>query len=286
MFLRYNKPTNVFASKKVREIGKKLKTKKIGHNGILDPLAQGLMILATEEDTKLFEYFDDNTKTYVAECDFFYSSDSLDISSSNIKKEPKVFFNKKELHRAISIVSNQREQIPPKISAKKINGKKAYHLFSQNQEFELKPQRILIYYIHLLDFDWENYKMKIELKISSGGYVRSVLRDIAKILKTSCVMTSLIRTRIGLVKLENLELDKYEEISYNHLIDLPEISLKLEHIKKLKNGAFFDCQKYDGTYLAIWENKIVSVGEVKDNKYYPKKVFVERLYNEKNTRTN
>lgn len=277
MFLKYYKPQNVFSNQKVRQIGKQLGTKKVGHTGTLDPLASGLMIIASHEDTRMLEYITHTTKTYIAQAQFFYQSASLDNYNCTPEATPKVEFSKDQLLQAINKIKQTNQQIPPQISAKKINGKRAYDLSRDSIKFELKPQKIKIRHLQLLDFDNQNWTFKIKLTISAGGYVRSVLRDIACELNTTCVMTSLKRTQIGNLTLDGLSEDTYEEIDFTKLIDLQRLELNDKWIKALKNGNAFECKQPNGKYLIVKENLIVSVGEINNHLYQPHKVFIERI---------
>ncbi|UUM19695.1 MULTISPECIES: tRNA pseudouridine(55) synthase TruB [unclassified Mycoplasma] len=277
MFFVFHKPCNVFSNKAIRQIGRELSTKKIGHTGTLDPLASGLMLLASHEDTKLLQYITHKEKTYIAECEFFYTSISLDNYNCNPQFTGKVEFSLKQLQSVIEQVSQQKEQIPPQLSAKKINGKRAHELLRKNEQFQLKPQPIKIHYLKLLTFDQDSYKARFEMKISQGGYVRSILRDIASALGTTCVMTNLVRTKIGNISLDDLTQNQYKEISFEKLINLPYFEIDNHAESKLKHGNEFDIKKDNGKYLIVKNSQIISIGEVKNNKYYPKRVFNERF---------
>ncbi|WP_426460985.1 tRNA pseudouridine(55) synthase TruB [Mycoplasma hafezii] len=277
MFYKFYKKSGDFANQTVRKLGRELGTKKIGHTGILDPLASGLMIIATESDTKLLQYIDDKTKTYVTTCLFGYYSDSYDIDTE-YKKVTDNSVTKEQIEQAILKIKQQTTQIPPIYSAKKINGQKAYDLARKNVEFEIKPQSITIYELKLLEFDFEKQWAKFEMKVSEGAYVRSVLMDLAKECDNSCVMDSLLRKECGKVKLDNLKENELSEISLNELFVLPTFDLNDYEKNQLKFGRSFTKRNgKDGIYLAINNNQVASVGEVKDEKFSPKKVFMERL---------
>ncbi|WP_036452344.1 tRNA pseudouridine(55) synthase TruB [Mycoplasma buteonis] len=276
MFYKYHKKSSSFANESVRKLSKQLAAKKIGHSGILDPLASGLMIVATDSDTKLLQYISNKTKSYIATCFFGYYSESYDIDTKYEKVTDKLI-TKEELLLAIDKIKKQTSQIPPIYSAKKINGQKAYDLARQNIKVELKPQKITIHKLELLEFDFEKQSAKIQMQVSEGTYVRSILMDIAKECNSSAVMDSLIRTACGNVTLDNLKQQETEEINLTDLFDYQILEINDAQAKELSYGRSFQITKNDAIYLLSKNKQIVSVGEVKQNTYYPKKVFLERL---------
>ncbi|WP_406614418.1 tRNA pseudouridine(55) synthase TruB [Mycoplasma corogypsi] len=278
MFYKFHKKTGDFANQRVRKLGRKLATKKVGHTGILDPLASGLMIVATDSDTKLLSYISDKTKTYIASCKFGFYSDSYDIcTETKVVKGNKI--TKEVLIKAIEHVKTLTEQIPPIYSAKSINGTRAYECARNNIEVELKPQKIQIFSLELLEFNEVKQEAKFLMDVSEGTYVRSVLMDIAKFCNNSCVMSELVRTKCGKIKLDNLEADGFETLDINELFDVPLIEIDESFYKALKNGNSFRYQINDGTYFIFdpTQNHIVAIGFVKDNIFQPKKVLIERL---------
>ncbi|WP_036463521.1 tRNA pseudouridine(55) synthase TruB [Mycoplasmopsis sturni] len=277
MFLKYYKPSGVFSNSQIRKIGRSLGTSKIGHNGTLDPMASGLMILATEDDTKLLQYLKDSKKTYIAQAKLFYSSETLDNYQVDLIEHPKIKIDQAKLQNAINKVKQYTEQIPPKVSAKKINGNRAYDLVRQGVDFSLKKQKIEIFELELIDFIESYFTFTIKLQISAGGYVRSVLRDIAQLLGTHCVMTSLVRTAIGDIDIDGMQEESIQEIPFEQLIDLPKIDYQESYKKELKNGARIKIQKPNGLYLMVNKELVLSVGMIEKGFYYPKKVFQERI---------
>ncbi|VEU70273.1 tRNA pseudouridine(55) synthase TruB [Mycoplasmopsis glycophila] len=277
MFYKYNKPKGIYANKAIRDLGKKINTKKIGHTGILDPLASGLMIVATEEDTKLLQYIENKTKTYLAKCKFGFKSDSYDIDTEVINLNLPLV-TKDEILKSIEIVKHFTEQIPPIYSAKKINGKKAYDYAREKQQINLKPQKIKIYKLELIDFSFEKQEATFYMHVSEGSYVRSILVDIAKQFNNSCVMTELKRIACGNIELNSLLEDCYEEIKIDQIIQLPKFKLNDYEKEQLKYGRRFSSKLPNGVVFALnSKNEIAAIGEIKENRFAPKKVFTERL---------
>ncbi|MBN4083741.1 tRNA pseudouridine(55) synthase TruB [Mycoplasma sp. CSL10137] len=265
-------------NKSVRGLSKVLLTKKIGHTGILDPLASGLVIVATDYDTKLLEYINHKNKIYIANSKFNLGSDTLDIDGElRSYNFPKIKLE--ELKKAIETVSKRQSQIPPKFSSKKINGQHAYKLAREGKEFELKPQKIKVLEYELISFDYDKQEYEIMFNVSEGTYIRTLLYDISLELNNSSVMTSLKRIGVGKILLDNLEIQKYEKISFDLLFDINSISLTEEIYIKVFNGQSFRISKKDENVFFIKNinNDVCCVGKIKDNFFYPKKVFKERL---------
>ncbi|QKT05201.1 tRNA pseudouridine(55) synthase TruB [Mycoplasma sp. OR1901] len=278
MFYKYHKATGTMTNKSVRGLSKVFFTKKIGHTGILDPLASGLIVVATEYDTKLLEYINHKNKIYIATSQLNLSSDTLDIDGDvTIHNFPKVTLE--DLKRAIEIVTKRKTQIPPKYSSKKINGQHAYDLVRQGKEFELKPQNIEVIDYKLIDFDYEKQEYKIMFNVSEGTYIRTLLYDISLELNNTSVMTSLKRTGVGNVNLDDLDIEDYKQIDFDLLFDIESIYLTEEWSKKLFNGQSFKISKEDKDVFFIknTNNEVCCVGRIESNFFYPKKVFTERL---------
>ncbi|WP_416741806.1 tRNA pseudouridine(55) synthase TruB [Mycoplasma sp. Z331B] len=278
MFYKFYKPTGVFANKTVRSLQRELKAKRIGHIGILDPLAEGLMIVATDFETKLLQYVDNKNKSYIAKVKFGYFSDTYD-SDGNVQKANEDPITLDKLHKAIDYISQTTSQIPPIYSAKKINGKKAYEYARNNEEVELKPQTIKIDEYKLLDFNLQTQEAEVSLSVSEGTYIRTILVDTAAYLNKHAIMTGLKRVQVGNIKLDNLKANEYGTIEIGNLISLPILTLKNENIKAIEHGNSFKIVTADGMYLLQnpANNLICAIGEVKDNVFWPKKVALERI---------
>lgn len=190
-----NKPTGMSSSLAVQVVKKILKPNKIGHLGTLDPLGTGVLLLAVNKATKLFDEYLNKTKTYRAIFSFGFETDTLDSEGKIINKND-VKISIDQVRNIAKQFVGEFDQIPPKYSAKKINGKNAYELARAGKEFELRTRHIVIYSCDVLYQVKENTFM-FEIKCSAGTYIRSICRDIAYKLSTYGVMLSIIRTICG-----------------------------------------------------------------------------------------
>ena len=173
--------------------------KKVGHAGTLDLKASGLLILATNNKTKILNELLHQDKSYELTLKFHYSSLSYDLDTTEvfIHYEPRI--NLEQINKTIEYFLNLKEynQIPPTFSAKKINGKKAYELARKNIAFTLEPKIVKLYKIKFVSFDEIRQELSLIIDTSSGFYVRSFVNDFANYLNTHAILIELKRTRIG-----------------------------------------------------------------------------------------
>lgn len=154
----------------IRKMRKILGVKKMWHIGTLDPMADGLMLIATEQSTKLLSFINSNKKTYFFTVRLDGKSESLDLEKpiepidvSKRKIPDKNFLFQK--------ISETTEQIPPKFSAIHIDGKRAYDLARKWRDFDIPKRKISVSDVEIISVSEE--EISLRLTISSGGYIRS-----------------------------------------------------------------------------------------------------------------
>ncbi len=226
-FLLINKPNGWTSHDIVNYLRKITKIKKIGHAGTLDPFATGLLIIGIGRSaTKNLNYFQNLNKTYLTTIKLGFNSTTDDLTGKitpiNPNLKPKLTILKKILKTKFT---GNLEQIPPNYSAKKINGQKAYELARQNEKINLQPQKITIYDLQIIDYQFPNLNLKITC--SKGTYIRSLARDIGQELKTGAYCAKLTRTEIGHYNLKqalnNIKKTNLEIIQ-KKLFNLPKFS--------------------------------------------------------------
>ncbi len=168
---------------------------KVGHAGTLDPLATGLIILCTGKATKRISEFQDMNKEYIATIELGKTTPSFDLETEFDNKYDFKHITKDLFESVLKKFVGEIYQIPPAYSAKKYKGKRAYEFARRGVEIELKPARINIYELELLEF----YLPLVKLRIlcSKGTYIRALARDIGKALDNGAYLKTLERTRIG-----------------------------------------------------------------------------------------
>lgn len=178
------------------------RVKKIGHAGTLDPMAQGLLIVAVgRQATKRIHEFQKLDKEYETEIRLDGVSDTYDaegkIEPVRVDKRPGFQMVKKCVQGFIG----DTMQMPPLFSAKKINGQPAYKLARKGKKVELKPVKITIHDIEIVDYEWPFLQLKI--KCSKGTYIRSIAHDLGQKLGVGGYLTYLKRTKIGAFDVNN-----------------------------------------------------------------------------------
>ena len=181
-------------------VKRKYKTKKVGFSGTLDPFATGCLIVATGQYPKLFQYLKKTPKAYAATLWLGANSQSLDIENvDSIKELPELTIN--EIYQALESLRGELTYYPPKFSAKKINGKRAYDLAREGKEINLKEITSTIYDIQLVRYN--HPFVHFEAVVSEGTYIRSLGAIVADKLGVDATLSSLKRLYEGKFSYEN-----------------------------------------------------------------------------------
>ena len=168
-------------------------------------------------------------------------------------------------------------QIPPKFSAKSVNGVRAYEMARKNIEFELKPKMVKIYDIKLVDYNAPT--LTLEIECGSGTYIRSIGRDIALELNSLATMTKLTRTKIGKFNLNNChniqDVENIEEyiLPVKDVLDIEKLEIPKEDRQKILNGRTIEIPKINGIYSLEDELDTVALVEIR-NKIAKMSVFL------------
>lgn len=272
-FLCVNKPRGVNSSKVVARV-KYLTGCKVGHLGTLDPLAEGVLPIAIGKATRLFNYFLNKNKVYIASCEFGYETPTLDQSSEpnkNCKKIPSY----DEISAILSKFRGKIQQIPPDFSAKKVNGKRAYDLARSGNNFKLKAKEIQILDLKLISYI--KGKLTLQIHCSAGTYVRAIFRDIAYALDSLATTTSILRVASGpfnissSLKFDELSLDAIEDSlipMQKVLAGIPKIELSETDEENLLCGRLtkINCNDIDNVLFLTSKNAIYGLGSVKSGK--------------------
>ena len=189
--------------KKIRfQVKNNLKVKKIkvGHAGTLDPLATGLVIVCTGKATKQITAYQDRDKEYIATFELGRTTPSFDLETDTDGVFPTGNLSQELIEAALQEMTGEFDQVAPVYSAKFIDGKRAYEYARKGQEVEMKPHRVTIHEMELLECLLPVIKLRI--KCSKGTYIRSIARDLGEILENGACMIGLRRTAIGEFSLE------------------------------------------------------------------------------------
>ena len=185
---------------------------KMGHAGTLDPLATGVLILCTGRCTKQIETLQNHTKEYTATLQLGATTDSYDMEHPVNKTFPWKHITREKVEETLKQFMGDIDQVPPTYSACKIEGKRAYKMRRDGEQVELKPKHIHIDSITLTSFDADKGQFAIDVVCGKGTYIRALARDIGRALDSGAYLTSLRRTRVGDITIDDCaSFDHFEE---------------------------------------------------------------------------
>lgn len=197
-----NKPKGMTSHDVVAIVRKRTGVKRVGHGGTLDPMAEGVLVIAVgRENTKLLDQFVKGEKEYVAEVFLGASSDTYDAEgvienvNNNIKPELSTI---QDLSKEFT---GNIMQTPPVFSSVKIKGKPAHRRVRKGEKIELKPRPVVVKSINILDYSYPILKLKVVT--GPGVYIRSIANDLGEKLGTGGYLTGLIRTKVGKFELKD-----------------------------------------------------------------------------------
>ena len=188
------KPTGMTSHDVVFKIRKKLRIKKVGHTGTLDPNASGVLPICIGQATKISQFLLEKEKAYRAVCRLGIITDTQDLDGKVLHKHP-VSVSEEQLKKALAAFQPGYDQLPPMYSALKVRGRKLYEYAREGIEVERDTRPVTIPTLKLLDFDPPEFSM--EIACSKGTYIRTLCHDIGEKLGCGGAMAALERTRSG-----------------------------------------------------------------------------------------
>jgi tRNA pseudouridine55 synthase len=229
----------------IRVLRKTLNTRKMWHTGTLDPLATGGLLIAVWNYTKLIPYFEKDKKTYEFTINLDGVTDSFDLAEDIHfldKTLQEKYRNEITLEKIQKVLDKHFtwtiNQIPPKYSALKINGKKACDLMREWKDVNMKTREVTIFNIEILSYNYPSISLKAE--VSAWTYIRSIASDLWDILWTGWYITKLRRTKIGDLDISlSQTLDNFDENNFLEIKNLFKskkfIFLEADILKKINN---------------------------------------------------
>ncbi|KOX89224.1 tRNA pseudouridine synthase B [Thermus aquaticus] len=306
-----DKPLHLTSHDAVEEARKRLGTRRVGHTGTLDPLATGLLLLVSEESTKLVPFLSGEDKEYIAWVSFGATTPTLDAEGP-VSEEAPVRFDRKDLEAALPGFLEVKEQIPPLYSAIKVKGKRAYEAAREGKPLELGPRPARYLEVELLALDpepiphpiapsakgWrlaEKGGRKVELPrplgayptavirlvVGPGTYVRAFARDLGEKLKTKAFLSGLVRTRIGKVGLERAvslaELSPDKAIPEVDALPFPVVELSHTEARRVLEGVPLPIPALGYVTLIDSRRRLLAIAEGDGFKLKIKRVFVKEV---------
>ncbi len=257
LFVAY-KPAGIGSNRFLGQIKRRYSVKKAGFSGTLDPFAKGVLIVAFGKYTRLFRFLKKAPKTYRATLWLGAFSETLDTEKISEVKEITPF-SEKEITAALDTLKGEITYLPPKYSAKKIDGTRAYTLMREGHDVTLHEITSTIYAIHLLHY--RHPFVTFEVTISEGGYIRSIGEMVAKTLGCNGTLTMLERLREG-----DFFYDNEKALNPVEMLDMEE-NFYLGDPQDLKLGRKLKIEAFQKQHEAIYLVKldtIFSIIEIRD----------------------
>jgi tRNA pseudouridine55 synthase len=220
---------------------------KVGHAGTLDPMATGLMVLGLGRATRLIRYVQHTRKTYLATAQFGVATDTLDADGAVLSRSP-MEFEEEDLLEVIPRFVGTIMQVPPMVSALKIDGRRLYELAREGKEVERRARPVEIHEIDVLDFAPGSYpEATLRIDCGSGTYIRTLADDLGRALGGHAHLTALRRLRTGSLHVDDAhaveELERFDSIESAVLgmdqvlaREMPNIVVDGRHAVSVRNG--------------------------------------------------
>jgi tRNA pseudouridine55 synthase len=283
-FLFVDKPSGPTSFDVVREVRRALGGGKTGHAGTLDPLASGLLVCGLGTATRLLPYLPSEPKHYAFGMRFGIETDTLD-SEGLVAAQGGRTPSREELQAALGRFTGVLRQTPPKFSAVKVQGKRAYDLARKHREFELAERQVTVFSLTLVSYDGAKEEAAFEVACTGGTYVRSLVQDIAHALGTLAHASFIRRLAIGPFTVDNaIVMESVKDIREHimpvreALSSLPSVTVSVTQCETLEKGKNIKLDMADETIMAYTESGDIAAVLKKDEEglFHPAKVFVKR----------
>jgi len=289
-WLIFDKPQGINSTGAVAQVKRLYDAEKAGHAGTLDPLATGVLPIAFGEATKTVPFVVEGSKAYRFTVRFGIETDTDDAEGKEVAKSD-ARPSRSEIEATLSRFTGEITQVPPRFSALKVDGARAYDLARDEEEFELEPRSVSIARLTLIAHPDKDHCV-LEAECGKGTYVRALARDLGRALGTLGHVAALRRTRVGpfgeenavsLATLERLIPDREAllaaiapvEIA---LRDIPALAISAADAARLRRGQPVllrgrDAPILAGTVYATTRGTLVAVGEVSEGELKPRRIF-------------
>ena len=291
-WLIFDKPQGMTSTQAVARVKRLYDAAKAGHAGTLDPLATGVLPIALGEATKTVPFVVEGSKEYRFTVRFGAETDT-DDSQGKPADTSETRPTGAEIEAKLPDFTGEIDQVPPRYSALKVDGARAYDLARDEEDFELAPRRVSIARLALVDHP-DRDRCVLEARCGKGTYVRALARDLGRALGALGHVEALRRTRVGdfdearavtLATLDELaESGGHEALMTvlepveTALRDIPALVLSSPDADRLRRGQPVllrgrDAPIVEGTVYAISRGTLVALGEVSKGELTPRRIF-------------
>jgi len=289
-WLIFDKPQGINSTRAVAQVKRLYDAEKAGHAGTLDPLAAGVLPIAFGEATKTVPFVVEGSKAYRFTVRFGIETDTDDAEGKEVAKSD-ARPSRSKIEATLSRFTGEITQVPPRFSALKVDGARAYDLARDEEEFELEPRSVSIARLTLITHPDKDHCV-LEAECGKGTYVRALARDLGRALGTLGHVAALRRTRVGpfgeenavsLATLERLTPDREALLAALEpveiaLRDIPALAISVADAARLRRGQPVllrgrDAPILAGTVYATTRGTLVAVGEVSEGELKPRRIF-------------
>lgn len=243
------------------------KKTKVGHTGTLDPLASGLLVIMIGRATRLSRYITGLDKTYTATARLGATSTTLDAEGEIVELDTSKP-DEEAIRAALPNFTGTIKQLPPMASAVKVAGERLYKLHRQGVEVEREAREVEIHALDLVSIDETSGEATFEISCGSGTYIRSLISDLAQSLESGAYLTSLRRTSVGELTVEDaISPENLEEKAINNRIipltevisHLPVVEVEGEMARGVKNGRPVSISGMEGSFRVESGGELLAV---------------------------
>ena len=297
-WLNIDKPADVTSTQVVGILKRLYGAQKVGHGGTLDPLADGILPIAFGEATKTVQWAMDADKEYVFTVEWGRTTDTLDAEGEVIRSS-EARPDRAAIEAVLERFEGEIDQVPPKFSAIKVDGERAYDLARDGEEFEIPSRTVVVHEARLVDVPDADHAT-LHVRSGKGFYVRALARDLAGALGCDGHVSALRRIRVGVmhedeaVRLRDLEaLETREELLAlllpieEVLDDVPDVEISDADAAAIRQGREVMLMPHvverwrtekspdpdDRIALAMAGGEAVAMGEVRAGRFQPMRVF-------------
>jgi len=292
-WLILDKPQGMTSTKAVGRVRHLFGAAKAGHAGTLDPLATGVLPIAFGEATKTVPFAVEGNKVYRFTVRFGAGTDTDDAEGKVVATSDRTP-SADEIAAMLPRFTGEIVQVPPRYSALKVAGERAYDLAREDQAFELAPRPAFIESLKLIERPDADHCV-IEAECGKGTYIRALARDLGEALGTLAHVAALRRTRVATFdEKDAISLEKLEQLGHSAagrdalmgvlrpvetaLDDIPALAVSGQDAARLKRGQPVlirgrDAPILNGPVYATSRGKLVAVGEVSQGEMRPTRVF-------------
>jgi tRNA pseudouridine55 synthase len=285
-----DKPIGLTSHDVVQIIRRGTGIRRAGHTGTLDPRASGVLVILIGPAVRLSEFVSASDKRYQATIRLGSATDTYDAEGTITSSASIDDITEERFDEALSQFIGEIEQTPPPYSAVKVQGRRAYAMAREGEEFELEPRKIHVYNLEVLE--WAPPEVVIDVYCSSGTYVRSLANDLGNVLGTGAHLVGLRRTKSGRFTLRDaVPMRRLQEAFeagdwYRFLIpaaealaDWPALELDADQVELVRHGHRIPAKPEDnGLARGISvQGDLVALMEVDEQtrEWQPRKVFFQ-----------